>query len=132
MLVGIWNLININFEKELTPSVVYGTPEIAWIGKREQDLESDSYKKSLILLSALGKAHCDGITEGFIKILSQNNRIVGAHIVSKEASALIQQLVISIQNGITADKLKEVCFPHPTYSEGIFDALFKLNWIIKK
>jgi len=117
----------IKFEKTLTPSVVYGTPEIAWVGKREQDLEDNSYEKSLVLLSAIGKAHCDGLTDGFIKILSQNGKIVGAHIVSSEASALIQQLVIAIQNDISVDKLKEVCFPHPTYSEGIFDALFKLS-----
>jgi len=123
---AIEDIDGIKFEKGLTPSVVYGTPEIAWVGKREQDLEPDSYKKSLVLLSAIGKAHCDGQTDGLIKILSQNGKIVGAHIVSSEASSLIQQITIAIQNGITVDKLKEVCFPHPTYSEGIYDALFKL------
>ena len=123
---AIEDIDEIRFEKTLTPSVVYGTPEIAWVGKREQDLESNTYQKSLVLLSAIGKAHCDGQTDGFIKILSQNGKILGAHIVSNEASALIQQITVAIQNGISADKLKEVCFPHPTYSEGIFDALFKL------
>lgn len=123
---AIEDIDGIRFEKTLTPSVVYGTPEIAWVGKREQDLESNTYQKSLVLLSAIGKAHCDGQTDGFIKILSQNGKILGAHIVSNEASALIQQITVAIQNGISADKLKEVCFPHPTYSEGIFDALFKL------
>ena len=122
---AIEDIDGIKFEKGLTPSVVYGTPEIAWVGKREQDLEPDSYKKSLVLLSAIGKAHCDGQTDGFIKIISQKDKIVGAHIVSSEASSLIQQITIAIQNGVTVDKLKEVCFPHPTYSEGIFDALFK-------
>ena len=71
------------------------------------------------------KAQCDGETDGFIKLLSQNGKLVGAHIVSVEASALIQQLTIAIQNEISIDKLKEVCFAHPTYSEGIFEALFK-------
>ena len=123
---AIEDIDGIKFEKGLTPSVVYGTPEIAWVGKREQDLEPDSYKKSLVLLSAIGKAHCDGQTDGFIKIIFQKDKIVGAHIVSSEASSLIQQVTIAIQNGITVDKLKEVCFPHPTYSEGIYDALFKL------
>lgn len=117
---------DIPFVKELTPSVVYGTPEIAWVGKREQDLEEGSYKKSQILISALGKAHCDNETEGFIKLLSQDEKIVGAHIVSAEASSLLQQILIAIQNNISAEKLKEVCFAHPTYSEGIFEALFKL------
>jgi dihydrolipoamide dehydrogenase len=77
-------------------------------------------------VSSLGKAHCDGQTDGFIKILAQDNKIVGAHIVCAEASSLIQQLTIAMQNDITIDKLKEVCFPHPTYSEGIFDALSRL------
>ena len=80
----------------------------------------------MVLLSAIGKAHCDGQTDGFIKILSQNGKIIGAHIISNEASSLIQQITVAMQNGVTVDKLKEVCFPHPTYSEGIFDALFKL------
>ena len=115
---------NIPFRKDLTPSVVYGSPEIAWIGKREQDLEGGEYKKSLTLVSSLGKAHCDNQTDGFIKILTQNDKILGAHIVSKEASALIQQITIAMQNDISASKLKEVCFAHPTYSEGIFEGLF--------
>lgn len=116
---------DIEFRKEYTPSVVYGNPEIAWVGKREQDLEPNTYKKSMVLVSALGKAHCDGNTDGFIKILSQDNKIVGVHIVCAEASSLILQLLIAMQNGINAEKLKEICFPHPTYSEGIFEALFK-------
>lgn len=117
---------DIPFEKELTPSVVYGAPEIAWVGKREQDLEEGTYTKSQLLISALGKAHCDNETEGFIKLLSQNGKIVGAHIVSAEASALLQQVIIAMQNDVSVEKLKEVCFAHPTYSEGIFEALFKL------
>lgn len=116
----------INFDRTLVPSVVYGEPEIAWVGKREQDLEPESYKKSMLLISALGKSHCDNSTDGFIKILSKDNKIIGAHIVSKEASALIQQVLIAMQNNISVDKLKEVCFAHPTYSEGIFETLFGL------
>lgn len=117
---------NIPFDKTLVPSVVYGTPEIAWIGLREQDLEGTEYQKSLVLISSLGKAHCDNETEGFIKLLAKDNKIIGAHIVSSEASSLIQQISIAMQNGITIEKLKETCFAHPTYSEGIFDALLKL------
>ncbi len=116
----------IRFNKSLVPSVVYGSPEIAWIGKREQDLEAGTYQKSSILISALGKSHCDNSTEGFVKLLSQDGIIVGAHIVSNEAASLIQQVLIAIQNGVTVDKLKEVCFAHPTYSEGIFETLFGL------
>ena len=117
---------DIPFEKNLTPSVVYGAPEIAWVGKREQDLEVGTFTKSQLLISALGKAHCDNETEGFIKLLSQDGKIIGAHIVSAEASSLLQQVIIAMQNNISVDKLKEVCFAHPTYSEGIFEALFRL------
>ena len=123
---AIEKIDGVKFEKTLTPSVVYGTPEIAWAGVREQDLEPDNYKKSLILTSSLGKAQCDGETEGFIKLLSKENKIIGVHIVCAEASALMQQVLVAIQNNISVDKLKETCFAHPTYSEGIFDALFRL------
>lgn len=116
----------IAFDETLVPSVVYGNPEIAWVGKREQDLEAGTYQKSNLLISSLGKSQCDNSTEGFIKILYKDNKIVGAHIVSKEASALIQQILIAIQNNISASRLREICFAHPTYSEGIFESLFKL------
>lgn len=123
---AVAEICNIEFDKTLVPSVVYGNPEIAWIGKREQDLEPNSYKKVNLLVSALGKSHCDEQSEGFIKILSRDGQIIGAHIVSKEASSLIQQILIAMQNKVSIDKLKEVCFAHPTYSEGIFECLFRL------
>ncbi len=114
------------FDETLVPSVVYGCPEIAWVGKREQDLEEGTYEKSSMLISALGKSHCDNCTEGFIKILVQDDKIVGAHIVSKEASALIQEVTIAMQNNSSIEDLKKVCFAHPTYSEGLFESLFRL------
>ncbi len=122
---AVAEIANIEFNENLVPSVVYGCPEIAWIGKREQDLEEGNYKKSNILISALGKSHCDNCSDGFIKLLSQEGKIVGAHIVSKEASSLIQEITIAMQNNIAIDDLKKVCFAHPTYSEGIFECLFK-------
>lgn len=122
---AVAEIANIEFNENLVPSVVYGCPEIAWIGKREQDLEEGNYQKSNILISALGKSHCDNCSDGFIKLLSQNGKIVGAHIVSKEAASLIQEITIAMQNNIAIDDLKKVCFAHPTYSEGIFECLFK-------
>lgn len=123
---AIAQICEVEFDETLVPSVVYGCPEIAWIGKREQDLEEGSYQKSNLLISALGKSHCDNCSDGFIKLLVQNGKIVGAHIVAKEASALIQEITIAMQNNITIDDLKKVCFAHPTYSEGIFESLFRL------
>ncbi len=124
---AICEISEIPYDKNLIPSVVYGTPEIAWAGAREQDLEAGTFEKSMLLISALGKSHCDNCTDGFIKILSRDNKIIGAHIISKEASALLQQLIIAMQNKISVDKIKETCFAHPTYSEGIFECICNLN-----
>lgn len=120
-------VLNIPYNKELIPSVIYGTPEIAWIGKCFKSKEEETgYNVVVYPISALGKAHCDGCIDGFIKIISKDKKIVGAHIISPEASALIQQITIAMQNNITVDKLKEVCFAHPTYSEGIFEGIMQL------
>lgn len=129
---GVQVVENIILGKEikdfLVPSVVYGSPEIAWIGKTEAELEGTDYKKSVFPLSALGKAHADADLEGFIKILADNKGIIlGAHIIGAEASALIHQLSISMQNRLKVEDLKHCCFAHPTYSEGVYEALLGLD-----
>lgn len=113
----------------IVPSVVYGNPEIAWIGVTEQELQLKNveFKKSVFPIAALGKAQCDNNLEGFVKILSSKNKIVGAHIISKEASAMIHQLSIAMQNDISVDDLKHCCFAHPTYSEAIYESLLGLD-----
>jgi len=116
----------IHFDNVFIPSVIYGTPEIAWVGACEQDLPVGSYKKSMYPIKALGKAHCDNEIDGFIKILSYDDKIIGAHIISKEASAMIHQLTIAMQNEISTEELKKVCFAHPTYSEGIYESILGL------
>lgn len=120
-------VVQIPFNKTLVPSVVYGNPEIAWIGKREQDLEPGTYQKAMLPVSALAKSQCDNALDGMMKILVRDDRIIGAHIVSKEASSLIQQIVIAMQANVPVERLKAVCFAHPTYSEGIFECLMRLK-----
>lgn len=116
--------LGIECNKTLIPAVIYGEPEIAWVGLRSQDCDEDCRSVN-IPISALGKSWCDDSTEGFIKIITKDNLIVGAHIVSKEASALIHEFLIAIQNKLTVSDLKKVCFAHPTYSEGIFELLLR-------
>lgn len=111
---------SVSFNKKLTPSVIYGEPEIAWVGLREQDVD-ETYQKAMLPITALGKSWCDDATDGFIKIITKDNKIVGAHVVSKEASTLIHILLLAIQMEIGVDRLKEICFAHLTYAEGIFD-----------
>ena len=115
----------IPYNKTLIPSVIYGTPEIAWVGLREQDCDS-TFTSKILPVTALGKAWCDDAIDGFIKLIIKNNKIYGAHIVSKEASSLIHIVLTAMQNSINADKLKEQCFAHPTYAEGIFDLLMQM------
>ena len=119
-------VFDISFDKDLIPSVIYGSPEIAWVGEVEKQDADTEFKKVVFPISALGKAHADDSIDGFIKILAKDNKIVGASIISNEASALIQQIIIAIQNNISIDKLKEVCFAHPTYSEGIMEGIMQL------
>lgn len=115
-----------NFE---IPSVIYGEPEIAWVGKTEQELieEKKDYKKFSYPISALGKAQADGEIEGFVKLLSVNEIIIGAHIISPEASSLICEFILPVQKKMAVKELSNICHPHPTYSEASFEAIMGLQ-----
>lgn len=121
----------LEFDKNLVPSVIYGSPEIASIGKTEQQLQSEGieYKKSFFPVSALGKAYADDKIEGFIKILASETEILGAHIISEEASAMIEQAAIAITNKLSPKELLNVIYAHPTYSEGLFECISGLDKI---
>ena len=119
-------LSDIVFDNVFIPSVVYGTPEIAWIGANEQDLPNGSYEKVVYPLTALGKAYCDNATDGFVKILTYQDYVIGAHIIGKEASALIHEFAVAMQNNIKVSDLKKVCFAHPTYSEAVYESILRL------
>ncbi len=125
----ITDKVSIEFSPEYVPSVIYGTPEIAWIGATEQELINNNikYKKSIFPISALGKAYSEDKIEGFIKILTNNEKIIGAHIMSEEASAMIQQIAIATVNNIPYKQLNNVIFAHPTYSEGIGECILGLD-----
>lgn len=116
-------------KNEQIPSVVYGNPEIAWVGKTEQKLieEMVEYKFSTFPIAALGKAQADDEIDGIIKVLSVNNKIVGAHIIAPEASALIQQFALMIDNDLSVEKISRTVFAHPTYSEGVFEAILGIS-----
>ena len=120
-------VLDIPFNKNIVPSVIYGSPEIAWVGEVSKSKEDDEkYDKAFLLISALGKAHCDNNIDGFIKILSDDGKIKGASIIAPEASALIQQIAIAMNNNLSVEDLKKVCFAHPTYSEGIMEGIMQL------
>lgn len=125
----IYNKKVVSFDRKVIPNVIYGSPEIAWMGKTEQELikENIKYSKSVFPIAALGKAFADDKIEGFIKILATDNKIAGAHIISHEASAMIEQIVIASENNIPTEKLADIIFAHPTYSEGIYETVLGLK-----
>lgn len=99
-------------------------------GANEDELKAKNinYRKSVFPISALGKAHADGDLEGFVKILADiDGKILGAHIIAKEASAMIHQITIAMQTGLKIEDLKHCCFTHPTYSEAVYESLLGLD-----
>ena len=118
---------NVHFCAQKVPSVIYGNPEIAWVGKTEKMLEGQNYKVSNFPVSALGKAIADDEIDGFIKVLSVNEKIAGAHIVCPEASSLIHQFALMIGNGLKVEDVLNTVFAHPTYSEGVFESVLGLD-----
>ncbi len=116
-----------HFDTNKIPSVIYGNPEIAWVGKTEEMLQNTEYKVSNFPVAALGKAMADDEIDGLVKVLSVNNRLVGAHVISPEASSLIQQFALMIDNELTTDVILKTVFAHPTYSEAVFEAVLGLD-----
>lgn len=110
-----------NILKTQIPSVIYGTPEIASIGLREQDLDDkEKYKIFNYPLLKLAKAHCDNRIDGFVKIITDSKgKILGAHIISLEASSLISIIATVMHFEGTIEDIKQTIFPHPTLAEAI-------------
>ena len=118
--------LGLPFNKDLVPSIIYGEPEIAWVGIQEKDCD-ENCKSTLMPITALGKSWCDDSTDGFIKVITKKDKICGASIISKEASSLIHILLVAIKEKLSIDEMKSICFAHPTYAEGIFDILMNIK-----
>lgn len=119
---------NLGVDKKSVPFVIYGMPEVAWFGQVEQELKSDiDYKKVLFPISAVGKAHTEEEIDGFVKILVKDEKIIGASIVAPEASALLMQFLLAKENNLSYKSVLNAVFPHPTFSEAIFEAVLALD-----
>lgn len=111
---------------KLIPSCIYTKPEIACVGKTEDELKKENipYNVGKFPLSGNGKALSMGEQEGFVKILTGKNygEILGAHIVGARATDLIGELALAINAECTAEEIIHTVHPHPTVSEAIFEA----------
>ena len=111
---------------DVIPSVVYTSPEVATVGKTEEQLKKNqvNYKVGKFSLMANSRAKTINETEGFVKILadSKTDEILGVHIIGARAADLIAEAVTAMEFRATAEDLSRMSHSHPTYAEAIKEA----------
>ncbi|MEJ6595226.1 dihydrolipoyl dehydrogenase [Parasphingorhabdus sp.] len=111
---------------DLIPGVVYTYPEIASIGKTEEEVKDSGveYKVGKFLFAANSRAKTNRDTEGYVKIIAdaKTDRVLGAHIISSLAGTLIAQITQAMEFGATSEDIAYTCHAHPTHSEAIKEA----------
>jgi len=116
---------------ECIPSVIYTHPEVAWVGKNEQETKNsgEAYNVGSFNFSANGRALAARDTEGVVKIVAdaKTDRIVGVHILGPQASELIAQAVIAMEFSASAEDLGLTMFAHPTLSEAVHEAALSVG-----
>ncbi len=115
----------------LIPSVIYTEPEIAWIGKTEQQLKNEGreYKSGQVPFAANGRARASDETDGFVKILAdaKTDELLGVHIVGVCAGELIAQAAQAMAFRAAAEDLALICQAHPSFSETVKEAALAVN-----
>src|SRR6201995_4157305 len=108
------------------PSAVYTFPEVATVGKTEEDLKAAgvAYKVGKFPFTANGRARAMGDTDGFVKVLADkaSDRLLGAHVIGPDAGTLIAELTTAIEFGASAEDVGRICHAHPTLSEAVKEA----------
>jgi dihydrolipoamide dehydrogenase len=108
------------------PSVVYTHPEVAWVGKTEQELKSSGVKYSIgkFSFTANSRAKTNLDTDGFVKIITEKetDRILGVHIIGPNAGEMISEGVLAMEYGASAEDVARTCHAHPTLSEAFKEA----------
>jgi dihydrolipoamide dehydrogenase len=113
------------------PSVIYTHPEIAAVGKTEQELKADGveYKTGVFPFAASGRALAANDPDGMVKLIvdAETDRILGCHIIGASAADLVQQVVIAMEFGSSAEDLALTVFGHPTLSEAVHEAALAVD-----
>ena len=116
---------------ETIPGVVYTTPEVAAIGKTEEQLKQDkiSYKIGKFSFMANSRAKAIDDTEGFVKILAdeKTDKVLGAHLIGPHAGELIAEIGIAMEFGASAEDIARTCHAHPTFSEAVKEAALSVD-----
>jgi dihydrolipoamide dehydrogenase len=110
----------------LIPGVVYTWPEVAAVGKTEEELKMAgvNYKVGSFPIKALGRARASMDTAGLIKVLAdkETDEVLGVHMICARAADLIMEAVVAMEFRASAEDIARISHPHPTYSEGMKEA----------
>jgi dihydrolipoamide dehydrogenase len=113
------------------PWVIYTSPEIAWVGRTEQQLEAEgrAFKTGQFPFMANGRALGMNAAEGFVKILADatTDEVLGVHIISEGASDLIAEAAVAMEFRASSEDIARVCHPHPSMSEVIREAALAVD-----
>ena len=113
------------------PWVIYTSPEIAWVGKTEQQLKAEkiAYKTGSFPFLANGRARALGDTTGFVKFLAdaKTDEILGVHIIGPMASELISEAVVAMEFRASSEDIARICHAHPSLSEAVKEAALAVD-----
>ncbi len=108
------------------PNVVYTTPEVASVGKSEEELKKDgiAYNIGKFPFTANGRAKVNHTTDGFVKVLADasTDRVLGVHIVGPDAGNLIMEVAVAMEFGASSEDIARTCHAHPTLTEAVKEA----------
>ena len=120
---------HVNFDT--IPWVIYTSPEIAWVGKTEQQLKEEgvAYKAGSFPFAAVGRAVAMAEPTGFVKVIAdaETDRVLGMHLVGANVSELVHEGVLTMEFKGSADDLARICHAHPSLSEAVHDAAMAVD-----
>ena len=116
---------------DVIPGVVYTSPEVATVGKTEEQLKSEkkTYKVGKFPFLANSRAKINNETEGFVKILADSNtdKVLGVHIIGPHCGDMIAEMALAMEFGASAEDIARTCHAHPTHTEAIKEAALAVD-----
>ena len=116
---------------DVIPGVIYTSPEVASVGKTEEQLknENQSYKVGKFPFLANSRAKVNNETEGFVKILadSKTDKVLGVHIIGPHCGDMIAEMALAMEFGASSEDIARTCHAHPTHTEAIKEAALAVD-----
>ena len=120
-----------HIDYDCIPWVIYTSPEIAWVGKTEQQLKAEgrAYRAGQFPFAANGRALGMNAPDGFVKVLAdaQTDQILGVHVVAATASDLIAEAAVAMEFKASSEDIARICHPHPSMSEVMREAALAVD-----